>query len=84
MTNEVTYLNPSRITAVKETARAPRGDANSQGYGSKMGTHTMVQLDGKRWHRVYVVCWSNAGTRYVVTNGKAQYIATSFEITAAV
>jgi hypothetical protein len=26
----------------------------------------MLQLDGRRWHRVYVMQWSNAGTAYIL------------------
>lgn len=38
------------------------------GYGRKIPTDTMVRHNGK-WRRVYVCCYSNAGTAYI-TQGK--------------
>ena len=36
------------------------------GYGSRIPSALMVKLPGSpRWRRVYVCCWSNAGTSYV-------------------
>jgi len=38
----------------------------ASGYGRRMPTEYMVKLPGsKRWRRVYVCCFSNAGTAYV-------------------
>lgn len=34
------------------------------GYGNKLATPYMVQWRG-RWRRVYVCCYSNAGTAYI-------------------
>ena len=39
------------------------------GYGSKIPTCRMIKV-GKRWYRVYCICWSNAGTCYVVEKGR--------------
>lgn len=72
--NTPTYLNPDRVTAVRATDSAPRGDARQDGYGSKLGTRYMLQLDGKRWHRVYCVCWSNAGSLYVCADRTHLYL----------
>jgi hypothetical protein len=36
----------------------------ASGYGSKLATQYMVQWSG-RWRRVYVACYSNAGTAYI-------------------
>lgn len=39
---------------------------NAMGYGSKIPTDWMICIN-KRWHRVYVVCYSNIGTAYIKT-----------------
>ncbi len=41
----------------------------STGYGKKLATPWMLRI-GKRWHRVYVMCFSNCGTSYVVWKGE--------------
>jgi hypothetical protein len=71
----VAYLDPSRVTGKRETPE-PRYGRDAQGYGSKIPTAFMLQLDGKRWHRVYVVCFSNAGSAYVVSKGQSLYLGT--------
>lgn len=70
----ITYLDEARVTGVRATEHVPRGDQNAHGYGNRIGTPWLLQLDGKRWHRVYVVCWSNAGSAYVRTRGSHQYL----------
>lgn len=37
----------------------------ASGYGGKIPTSRMVKVDG-RWRRVYVACYSNLGTAYIV------------------
>lgn len=39
------------------------------GYGKKIPSRYQVKIDS-RWYRVYVVCYSNSGTCYIVKNGK--------------
>ena len=70
-----TYLDSSRVTAVRETC-IPCSGTTRTGYGPKLATGTMLQLDGKRWHRVYVMQWSNSGTAYVRIKGEQHLIAT--------
>lgn len=41
------------------------------GYGSKVPTRYSVQTVGKRWRRVYVRIYSNAGTSFIVEDGYA-------------
>jgi hypothetical protein len=36
----------------------------ASGYGRRLATRHMVQWNGK-WRRVYVACFSNAGTAYI-------------------
>lgn len=46
----------------------------ASGYGSKIPTSRMIKV-GKRWRRVYCICWSNAGTCYVVEKGRRVVVA---------
>ena len=62
---ELTYLDPARITATRNTPRPASGTTRT-GYGPKLATAWLLLLDGKRWHRLYCMQWSNMGTCYVV------------------
>ena len=66
------YLDPSRVTASRQT-EAPLHRSRT-GYGAKLPTSWLLQLDGKRWHRVYVVCWSNSGSAYVCSKGASLFL----------
>ena len=57
-----------------------RGQSPS-GYGRKIPSDYMVRLDG-RLHRVYVVCFSNSGSHYIVRAGKTLYLH-DYELEAA-
>lgn len=76
----MTYLSEQRVTAVRVTSHenTPR-NRRADGYGSKIPLAVMLQLDGKRWHRVYCVCWSNSGTCYVRTKAGNQWLVTGWE-----
>lgn len=39
------------------------------GFGSKLTTARKVFFQG-RWRRIYVVCYSNSGTAYIIVKGK--------------
>lgn len=41
----------------------------ASGYGSKLITPWEVECTDGRWRRVYVMCYSNAGTAYIINNG---------------
>lgn len=69
---KVTYLDPVRVTATRQTE--PPRNRSRTGYGSKLPSSWLVQLDHKRWHRVYVVCWSNVGSAYVVEAGARLFL----------
>lgn len=50
---------------------SPRSGHTASGYGSKIPTGYMVQLDGdKRWRRLYAICYSNVATFFVVVTGE--------------
>lgn len=38
------------------------------GYGSKLTSSKEVYFEG-RWRRVYITCWSNSGTAWVLVKG---------------
>jgi hypothetical protein len=71
---KIDYLDPARVTAKRQTDAPP--NRSRTGYGSKIPTAWLLQLDGKRWHRVYVVQWSNSGSAYVLSRGKPLYLGT--------
>lgn len=53
---------------------------NAHGYGRKIATRYMIKPSGsKRWHRVYISQWSNAGTPWIVMN-KEELVVKSGEI----
>ena len=69
-----TYLDPARVTGKRVTPVPFSGSHNGYGYGSKIPTPYLLQLDGKRWHRVYVVNFSNAGSAYVCADKSKLYL----------
>ena len=67
------YLDESRITGKRETAEPRYGNAEI-GYGNKIPTRYEIQIDGRRWHRIYVINWSNSGSAYIVLNGQDTFL----------
>lgn len=61
------YLDEKDVTAVKRTS-APILRTRT-GYGSKLPTDIMLQVN-KRWHRVYVMIYSNVGSSYILQKGQ--------------
>lgn len=57
--------------AIRET-ETPRNPYVS-GYGKKIHTRFMVRTIDQKWRRVYVACFSNVGTAYVM-HGKVRTI----------
>lgn len=43
------------------------------GYGRKIRTDTMARFNN-RDHRVYVICYSNCGSSYVLCGGESLYL----------
>ena len=74
----MTYLDTKRVTRARWTAR-PWGKRRRDGYGSKLPTSLLVQLDGKRWHRVYAICWGTGATCYVLSAGQPLYLETGYD-----
>lgn len=69
------YLSDNDICG-KRHDREPRYGQTRTGYGNKIPTSVELLLSDNRWHRVYVVIWSNMGTRYVVFKGNKHYLQT--------
>lgn len=65
----VKYLAKKDVLSVKKTDVPLFYSAS--GYGRAIPTQYMVQLRDKRWRRVYVCCFSNAGTAYIKTKDDA-------------
>jgi hypothetical protein len=64
-------LDTRKVVGAKRTA-TPRNYSVS-GYGNKIPTSWLLQLqegNRARWHRVYVICYSNAGSAYVRSRGE--------------
>lgn len=70
------YLDDALIAGIKITV-APRSPSVT-GYGSKIPTQYMLKLDG-RWHRVYVMVYSNSGTAYVIHRGRTSILESNTE-----
>ena len=46
----------------------------SSGYGGKLTSSRCAKLEDGRIRRVYVSCWSNAGTAWIMLDGKRRII----------
>ena len=64
----VEYLDPLSVVDKRQTE--PPLNRSRTGYGGKIGTSWELKLRDKKWHRVYVMQWSNMGTPYVIVGGK--------------
>lgn len=51
---------------------APRGSSVS-GYGNRIPTPHCIRI-GRRWHRVYAICYSNVSTFYIRWGGKRHVV----------
>lgn len=71
------YTDPALVTGTRQTD-TPLYGRTASGYGGKIPTRHMVQYAG-RWRRVYVMCYGNAGTAYVVVNGADHVLDTDTE-----
>ena len=73
----VAYTDPTHVSAVAMSPLAHHITGRSYtatGYGRKMPTRYMLRYQDAtdqypRWRRVYVACYSNAGTAYIIVDG---------------
>jgi hypothetical protein len=70
---DITYLPESEIKRAR-TSETPTSGRTRSGYGNRIPTSYELQLSDRRWRRVYVVQWSNAGSAYINVNGKPHYL----------
>lgn len=70
----LSYLNPESIQAKKQTNTPIKG-LYGTGYGSKVPTRWMLRV-GNVWRRVYMICYSNVGSAYVMVGKREQYLGT--------
>lgn len=68
----VTYLDTKQVIGKRQT-KAPLNRSRS-GYGSKLPTSWELQLQDKRWRRVYVIQYSNAGSAYILVKGEKLFL----------
>ena len=61
------YIEPSNVKESMTDWQRLGLSYTASGYGAKIPSSRMVRV-GKRWHRVYVTCYSNAGTAWIVLN----------------
>lgn len=67
------HLSDNLVSEVKIT-KAPFNRSIS-GYGSKVPTQYMVRhATSKRWHRVYMIQYSNAGSAYIERHGNRYFL----------
>lgn len=72
----ITWLDNDTVTAVRITDTPPTRSAT--GYGRKLPTRYMLRI-GPRWHRVYMMQYSNSGTAYVLKGGHELVLETETE-----
>lgn len=67
------YVNPTN--AKRSPLEQWQRNTNAMGYGNKIRTDYMVQLDyAPRWYRVYAICHSNVASHYVMVKGNRLFI----------
>lgn len=66
------YTNPKAVTDAKitDTPRSPF----VTGYGAKIPTRYMLRYNTKRWHRVYMMQYGNAGSAYILVGGTVHHL----------
>jgi hypothetical protein len=73
----VAYTDPAKVTDARSDDVAPR-NPNVSGYGGKIPTAHWVHYNA-RWHRVYVMIYSNSGTAYILVKGERLVLDTDTE-----
>lgn len=77
----ITYLDVKQVINKRKTL-APHNRSRT-GYGSKIPTQWLLQLSNKRWHRVYVICYSNSGSAYIATKAGKLFLG-SYDLNFAI
>ncbi|WP_336160026.1 hypothetical protein [Amycolatopsis sp. VC5-11] len=74
----LSYTEPSLVTAIA-TDPTCRPNPYVQDYGAKIPTARRLRY-GRRWHRVYVMLWSNSGTAYILATGRRMILDPETEL----
>ena len=74
----VQHLDPATILDLHADSTAPRNPYPT-GYGRKIPTRYRITLDDKRTRRVYCMCYGNAGSLYVLRNGRELHLDSNTE-----
>lgn len=77
----LTYTDPADVLEVAVDTRAP-GSPYATGYGRKIPTGYRIRYRterARRWLRVYVMQYGNAGSPYVVAGGQLLHLDTDTE-----
>jgi len=80
ITPEITYLDPPYVIEERPLAWQVAGlTETATGYGRKLTTRYVLRIQGltntpARWYRVYCVCYSNAGSLYILRRGAMVFL----------
>lgn len=64
----IQYIDPRKVTEVA-TGDACRPNPYASGYGPQIPTAHRLRYP-QRWYRVYVMCWGDSGTPYIISRGR--------------
>ena len=70
----LTYTDPAKVS--DHTTTAQPVNPYVSGYGSRIPTRHMIRYEG-RMRRVYVACYGNSGSAYIIVNGESLYLDTN-------
>lgn len=72
----VKYLSDHAPPVVAtRTTTPPRHGQTVSGYGRQIPTSKLIQLENsRRWYRVYVMQYSNAGSAYIIRKGEILFV----------
>jgi len=77
--SKITYINPTRAKRDPLWWHDRGLQQTASGYGSKLTTPYKAEHNG-RFYRVYCICWSNAGSLYIISKGQKLYIRVMPEV----
>lgn len=79
MGNDLSYTDNALIKGMKVDPVAPL-NPYAYGYGPKIPTEYWVQYDNtNRWRRVWVMCYGNSGSAYIIVDGKDVFLDSDTE-----
>jgi hypothetical protein len=67
LTDKLIYANVQKVRKQVNPQRSPHA------YGKRLPTRWEV-FDGKRWRKVFAICFSNAATYYIRVKKEVQFV----------